>query len=142
MTTIGPVVSVIICLIKIWTDRRTDKQTETGDLFLRTVGVFYFIYVREVKTNLFVLHILNILSDKIKRTPRKSRHPKCSDISLIENVWDVLGRKLPNLPHPSEPLGEFRHQVYCVDDIIRLMPGPVRECNCTSSGHKKNPYPV
>ena len=38
-------------------------------------------------------------------------HPKSSDISLIENVWDVIGRKLPNLLHPSEPLEGFRHQV-------------------------------
>ena len=38
-------------------------------------------------------------------------HPKASDISLIENVWAVIGRNLPNLPHPSEPLEGFRHQI-------------------------------
>ena len=33
----GPAVSEIICLIKIRADgRQTDKQTEAGDLFLRT----------------------------------------------------------------------------------------------------------
>ena len=37
--------------------------------------------------------------------------PKSSDISLIENIWDVIGRRLPNLPHRSESLEGFRRQV-------------------------------
>ena len=40
MTTIGVVVSKIICLIKIRTgSKQTDRQTETGDLFFRSLGV-------------------------------------------------------------------------------------------------------
>ena len=40
MTTIGPVLLEIIYLLKIRTaDRRVDRQTETGDLFLRTLEV-------------------------------------------------------------------------------------------------------
>ena len=35
LTTIGPVVSEIICLIKI----RTDRYAETEDIFFRVVGV-------------------------------------------------------------------------------------------------------
>ena len=39
LKTIGALVSEIICLIKIDTDRWTDRQTETRDLFFRTLKV-------------------------------------------------------------------------------------------------------
>ena len=43
MTTIGPVVSEIICPVKMDTDRQTarqtDRQMETGDHFFRTLKV-------------------------------------------------------------------------------------------------------
>ena len=39
LTTIDPVLSNIMSPIKIRDGRQTDRQTETGDLFLRTVGV-------------------------------------------------------------------------------------------------------
>ena len=43
LRTIGPVLSEIICLIRIrdgrQTDGQTDRRTETGNYFFRTVGV-------------------------------------------------------------------------------------------------------
>ena len=38
-------------------------------------------------------------------------HPKSSDIPLIQNGWDVIGIRLPNLPRPSESLEGFQHQM-------------------------------
>ncbi|RZC40866.1 DDE 3 domain containing protein [Asbolus verrucosus] len=71
---------------------------------------------------------------KIGILPRPPRSP---DISPIEDVWDIIGRKITNLPHPPQPLAALRHKVQValdsvsqeeIDNFLRNMSRRIQEC--------------
>ncbi|RZB62217.1 DDE 3 domain containing protein, partial [Asbolus verrucosus] len=37
--------------------------------------------------------------------------PRSPDLSPIEHVWDIIGRRLGNLLRPPQTLDELRHQI-------------------------------
>lgn len=63
--------------------------------------------------------------------------PRSPDLSPIEHVWDMMGRRLRNLPNPPLTLEALRHQVQVawdaisqedIDHLLESMPKRVNEC--------------
>ncbi|CAH1961371.1 unnamed protein product [Acanthoscelides obtectus] len=55
--------------------------------------------------------------------------PRSPDLSPIEHVWDVMGRRLLNLQRPPQTLEALREElVEDIDHLIRSMPRRVGEC--------------
>lgn len=63
--------------------------------------------------------------------------PRSPDLSPIEHVWDIIGRRLRNLPHPPQTLAALRNEVQRawdetpqeeIDHLIRSMPRRLNEC--------------
>ena len=59
------------------------------------------------------------------------------DLNPIDNVWDMMGRRLFNLHHPSQTLAQLIHEVHVawneipqadIDHLILSMPRRVHEC--------------
>lgn len=66
--------------------------------------------------------------------PWPARSP---DLSPIEHVWDMIGRRLRNLPRPPDNLDDLRHQVQVawdeipqqdIDHLLESMPRRVNAC--------------
>ena len=66
--------------------------------------------------------------------------PRSPDFSPIEQVWDIMGRRLLHLPNPTQSLADFRHEVQVpwnatpqqeIDHLITSMHrgGPAHYCN-------------
>ncbi|CAH2013856.1 unnamed protein product [Acanthoscelides obtectus] len=63
--------------------------------------------------------------------------PRSPDLSLIEHVWDMMGRRLLNLQRPPQTLEALREELVVawneipqedIDRLIRSMPRRVGEC--------------
>lgn len=63
--------------------------------------------------------------------------PRSPDLNPIEHVWDMMGRRLSNLPHPPQTLAHLIHEVQVawnevpqgdIDHLILSMPRRVQEC--------------
>ncbi|CAH1978124.1 unnamed protein product [Acanthoscelides obtectus] len=63
--------------------------------------------------------------------------PRSPDLSPIEHVWDMMGRRLLNLQRPPQTLGALREELVVawneilqedIDHLIRSMPRRVGEC--------------
>lgn len=63
--------------------------------------------------------------------------PRSPDLSPIEHVWDIIGRRLGQLLRPPQTLEELRHQIQVawdeipqeeIDNLIDSMIRRVREC--------------
>jgi hypothetical protein len=63
--------------------------------------------------------------------------PRSTDLSPIEHVWDIIGRRLSNLMRPPQTLEDLQHQKQVawdeipqeeIDNLINSMPRRVREC--------------
>lgn len=63
--------------------------------------------------------------------------PRSPDLSPIEHVWDIMGRRLGNLPQPPRTLAALRHEVQVawdcipqeeIDHLLASMPRRVGEC--------------
>ncbi|CAH1366604.1 unnamed protein product, partial [Tenebrio molitor] len=108
---------------------------------LRPVVVPYF---RRVNNALFQQdnarpHIANVSRDflddsQVDLLPWPPRSP---DLSPIEHVWDLMGRRLTNLHNPPLTLAALRHEIQVawdsvpqdeINHLIRSMPRRVREC--------------
>jgi transposase len=108
---------------------------------LRSVVVPYF---RRVNNDLFQQdnarpHIANVSRDflddsQVDLLPWPPRSP---DLSPIEHVWDLMGRRLTNLHNPPLTLAALRHEIQVgwdsvpqdeINHLIRSMPRRVREC--------------
>ena len=70
----------------------------------------------------------------INRLPWPPRSP---DLSPIEHVWDILGRRLLNLQQPPRTLAALRHELEVgwneipqedIDHLIRTMPRRINDC--------------
>lgn len=69
--------------------------------------------------------------------------PKSPDLSPIEHVWDIMGRKIRNLANPPQTLIALRHELQVawdtipqedIDHLIESMPRRVRECVTNRGG--------
>lgn len=69
--------------------------------------------------------------------------PRSPDLSPIEHVWDMMGRRLNDLPHQPETLQQLRHEIQIIwdvidqiniDNLIRSMPRRVAECSNLRGG--------
>lgn len=69
--------------------------------------------------------------------------PRSPDLSPIEHVWDIMGRRLQNLPNPPQTLAALCHEVQVawdeipqeeIDHLIRSMPRRVNECTAHRGG--------
>lgn len=63
--------------------------------------------------------------------------PRSPDLSPIEHVWDIMGRRLTNLPHPPQTLEALRHEIQLawdeipqedINHLISSMPRRLNEC--------------
>lgn len=63
--------------------------------------------------------------------------PRSPDLSPIEHVWDMMGRRLNNLQQPPQTLAALRHEVKvarneipqeAINHLIRSMPRRINEC--------------
>ncbi|RZC40588.1 DDE 3 domain containing protein [Asbolus verrucosus] len=71
--------------------------------------------------------------------PWPARSP---DLSPIEHVWDMLGKILQQLPHPSNNLDDLRQASRSlgqsptrpIDNLLRSMPRRVNECIQNAGG--------
>ncbi|CAH1996987.1 unnamed protein product [Acanthoscelides obtectus] len=63
--------------------------------------------------------------------------PRSPDLSPIEHVWDMMGRRLLNLQHPPQTLEALREELVVawneipqedIDHLIRSMPRRIGEC--------------
>ena len=60
--------------------------------------------------------------------------PRSPDFPPIEQVWDIMGRRLLHLPNPPQTLTDFRQVPWDaipqeeIDHLIRSMPRRVAEC--------------
>lgn len=68
---------------------------------------------------------------------------KSPDLSPIEHVWDIMGRKLMNLANPPQTLIALRHELQIawdtipqedIDHLIESMPRRVMECETNRGG--------
>jgi hypothetical protein len=107
-------------------------------------------YIRRVNNALFQQdnarpHIANVSIDflddsQVDLLPWLPRSP---DLSPIEHVWDLMGRRLTNLHNPPLTLAALRHEIQVgwnsvpqdeINHLIRSMPRRVRECIGSRSG--------
>ncbi|RZC39539.1 DDE 3 domain containing protein, partial [Asbolus verrucosus] len=44
--------------------------------------------------------------------------PRSPDLSPIEHVWDMMGRRLSNLAHPPQTLQQLRHEIQVIWDTL------------------------
>jgi hypothetical protein len=114
---------------------------------LRPVVVPYF---RRVNNALFQQdnarpHIANVSRDflddsQVDLFPWPPRSP---DLSPIEHVWDLMGRRLTNLHNPPLTLAALRHEIQVawdsvpqdeINHLIRSMPRRVRKCRGSRGG--------
>jgi hypothetical protein len=114
---------------------------------LRPVVVPYF---RRVNNALFQQdnarpHIANVSRDflddsQVDLLPWPPRSP---DLSPIEHVWDLMGRRLTNLHNPPLTLAALRHEIQVawdsvpqdeINHLIRSMPRRVRKCRGSRGG--------
>ena len=63
--------------------------------------------------------------------------PRSLDLYPIEHVWDMMGRRLQNLPHPPQTLEALRNEVQVdwdtvpeedINHLIQTMPRRLTEC--------------
>lgn len=63
--------------------------------------------------------------------------PRSPDLSPIEHVWDMIGRRLGELPQYPQTLAQLRHEVQVaweslpqedINNLVRSMPRRVAEC--------------
>ena len=77
----------------------------------------------------------------IETLPWPARSP---DLSPIENIWDMMGRRLSNSLHSATNLNELRNQLETawqdipqehIDHTIRSMPNRISQCIASRGGH-------
>lgn len=69
--------------------------------------------------------------------------PRSPDLSPIEHVWDIMGRRLRNLLHPPQTLQALQHELQVawdtipqeeIDHLLESMPRRVGECITNRGG--------